>query len=495
MRRDGQLTRAEFVRRAAGTGAGLAFAAAGGPVWELLGRRGADAFAATAPETGVHRYVTRPDLRPPVVSVLHSSSQVADGHLFLAPLSGPGQRGTLIVDNDGLPVYFHPTTPVVALNFRTAVYRGKPVLTWWEGKTEHGLGTGTHVILDQSYRLIQRFKPARNRPSDLHEFIITPRGTALVTAWETVEADLTSYGGPKNGSVIGGVVQELELPSGRLLFEWRSLDHVGLDESHAGIGPSWDYFHINSIELDSDGNYLVSARNTWGVYKIDRETGRVIWRLGGKRSDFQMGPGTVFAWQHDARHHDGDRYISLFNDGAAPAVQPQSQGLVIELDNKNKRATLHRRYAYHRQKLLAHALGSVQILPNRNVLVGWGTEPFFTEYTEDGAVVWDARLPKGGQNYRTLRLPWVGVPIERPKVAARRIPSGRLLHASWNGSTEVASWRFDTGTSPSTLQTAATKPRTGFETKLAIPPGHRYAAVTALDARGAPLRTSPVTKL
>ena len=177
-----------------------------------------------------------------------------------------------------------------------------------------------------------------------------------------------------------------------MLFEWRSLDHVAIEESHAPISTDtpFDYFHVNSIELDADGNYLVSARNTWAIYKIDRGSGNVIWRLGGKKSDFAMGPGTVFAWQHDARHHGAtDQLVSLFDDGAAPQVQPQSKALVLALDTKRMRATLHRRYT-HDPPVLSHALGSTQLLPNGNVLVGWGTAPWLSEYTHDGELVFDA---------------------------------------------------------------------------------------------------------
>ena len=267
---------------------------------------------------GAHRFVSRPDLRPQVVKTLRRSTGRAPGYVFLAPLSGPGDRGALIVDETGSPIWFRPSAPVVALNVRAAVYRGKPVLTWWQGKTEHGLGDGTHFVVDDTYREVARLPAGGRRHSDLHEFVLTPHGTALVTAWEAVPTDLSSLGGLRGGVVIGGVVQELALPSGRVLFEWRSLDHVPIGESYAGVSvhAPYDYFHVNSVELDSDGDLLVSARNTWGIYKIDRGSGDVVWRLGGKRSDFAMGPGTTFAWQHDARHHDG-HLVSLFDDGAA----------------------------------------------------------------------------------------------------------------------------------------------------------------------------------
>ncbi|HEY3961489.1 MAG TPA: arylsulfotransferase family protein [Gaiellaceae bacterium] len=451
-----------------------------------------NAVAAVAP-LEVHHWTSRPDLHPPIVTRLHHTAEASGDHIFLAPLSGPGQRGSLITDAAGEPVWFRHTSPGVALNFRAALYHGKPVLTWWEGATEAGLGVGTHVIMDDTYREIARVPAGGGHPSDLHEFLITSRNTALVTSWERVPMDLRQYGGRSNGFVVGGIVQELELPSGKVLFEWHSLDHVTLDESHAGPAPTgvWDYFHVNSIELDRDGNLLVSARNTWCIYKIDRSNGNVVWRLGGKKSDFEMGPGTVFAWQHDARYHgEGDQLVSLFDDGAAPAVQPWSKGLVLSLDHKQKRVTVHRSFV-HKPTLLSHALGSMQLLPNGNWLVGWGTTPYFTEYKRDGDVVFDATLPHGGQNYRALKFPWVGRPADPPTVVAKR----GYAYVSWNGATEVAAWKPEAGRIAGSLAAAATERRSGFETTIRMPLGTRYVRVSAVDRHGKALGVSKITRV
>jgi Arylsulfotransferase (ASST) len=249
-----------------------------------------------------------------------------------------------------------------------------------------------------------------------------------------------------------------------------------------------DYFHINSGESTADGNFLVSARNTWGIYKVDRDTGKVIWRLGGKRSDFGMGPGTQFAWQHDAREH-GTR-ISLFDNGARPQVHQQSRALLLALNMKQMRATLERRVV-HSPPLLAYALGSHQLLPNGNSLVGWGTAPYFTEFGADGRVILDGKLPRGGQNYRALRLAWTGRPSGRPRIAARTDTGSPRVYASWNGATDVASWQLRSGRTPDALSAGATVSRRGFETALEVPTDARFAAAVALDADGAPLRTSP----
>ena len=485
-------TRAEFLRRAAGAGAGAFLLAGGGSIaYELLEADPAEAANGTP---GVHNFRTRPDLRPPIVEVVHPAHETAEGYLFITPLSGPGQRGVQMLDDNGNVVFFRPMpTGIAALNFRAQTYRGKPVLTWWQGKALQGLGVGHCVIADQSYREIARFTAGR-QPADLHEFLITPHDTALVTSNEVRTMDLTSVGGPASWPVVGSVIHELAIPSGRVLFAWHSLDHVALDESHQTIGPQFDYFHANSIDIDGQGNLLISARNTWAVYKVSRKTGEVIWRLGGKKSDFAMGAGTVFAWQHDARFHEHGQLISLFDDGADPKAEPQSRALVLALDTRRMRARLVRRYT-HRPALLATHTGSAQLQPNGNMLVGWGSERYFTEFAPNGAVRFDARLPRGGQTYRALRFPWVGKPPLPPLFVARPGPSGRIGYASWNGATEVASWQLLTGAAAGALAEAMTKPRGGFETRLPIPKGSRYAAVVALDEAGAELRRSKTIRV
>jgi hypothetical protein len=479
------LTRAEFVRDGARAGAGLVLCGAAGRVLD------AGAAVAAGSGTGVHHFHSRPDLRPPELTILRSSPK-SEGLLFLAPSSGPGQRGVLMLDEAGTVVYFHPTTPHTAMNFRAARYRGEPVLTWWEGKAESGLGRGTHVIMDSSYRVVARLPAGAGLESDLHEFIITPHDTALVTSYEVRSANLAAVGGPAFGQVIGGVVQELAIPSGRVLFEWRSLDHVAIEETHAVYqGHPLDYFHVNSIDLAADGNLIVSARNTWGVYKVSRRSGEVVWRLGGKRSDFAMGRGTVFAWQHDARHH-GDT-VTIFDDGAAPQVEPQSRVLVIKLDLAARRATLVRAYKHRPNRLVTQFMGNAQVLPNGNVVVGWGNEPYVTEFGPGGAILFDAKLPHGGQNYRAFRFAWSGRPTTRPAVAAPGGRHGSILYVSWNGATAVRSWRLLAGPRPGALAPAGSRRRTGFETALTPPPGSRYAAAVALDRHGRELgRSKPI---
>jgi len=208
------------------------------------------------------------------------------------------------------------------------------------------------------------------------------------------------------------------------LFEWHALGHIALSESYAkrrGKAP-FDYFHINSVELGRDGNLLISARNTHAIYEIDRQTGAVIWRLGGKRSDFAMGSGTTFAWQHDARWRSPTT-ISLFDDGAAPAVEKRSRALLLHVDLPGRKVTLIHAYT-HPKHLLSTSQGNMQVLPDGHVLVGWGSEPWFTEFAADGTVVFDGHFAKGADSYRGYKFEWHGEPTGRPTVVARKSRAG-----------------------------------------------------------------------
>jgi hypothetical protein len=483
-------TREAFLRRAAGAGA--LFLGAAPLAGELV--RAADALAANS--GSVQRFVSRPDLRPMAVDVVRQAKGTAPGYLFITPFAGPGGRGLMILDNAGELVWWHPAKRGhAAMNLRAALWKGKPVLTWWEGISKQGLGYGTCVIADQHYHEIARFH-AGHRPVDLHEFVITPHGTALVTRSVVQKRDLSRFGGPVRGRVLGSVVEELAIPSGRVRFQWRSLDHVALAESHQGIrNGTFPYFHANSVAPMADGSLLVSARNTWALYKVARPSGRVVWRLGGKRSDFHMGHGTHFYFQHDARSHHGDRLISLFDDGGGPPnMEKQSRGLVLAVDERRRRVKLERAYT-HGPRLLAQYTGSAQLLRDRNFLVGWGAKPYLTEFAHDGTVLLDMRFAKDGASYRALRFPWVGRPKTKPALVAVKNAGSTLLYVSWNGATEVTAWRLLTGPRPTALQPTATVPRSGFETQLSPGLTTGYAAVIAVDASGRPLGQSKAVKL
>jgi outer membrane protein assembly factor BamB len=428
---------------------------------------------------------SRPDLRIPGLAVDVHKGGTAPGLIFLAPF-GPahGQVGAVISDDSGQIVWEYPLSGLEVYNFRVQVYQGRPVLTWWQGKITTGHGVGSYVIADPSYQPIAQVRAGNGLQGDLHEFLITEQGTALLTCYVSRDVDLSSVGGSKHGSIADAVFQEVDLATGRVLLEWHSLDHIPLTESYWPLGRlSWDYAHLNSIDVDSDGQLLVSSRNTHTVYKIDRRSGEIIWRLGGKHSDFAMGHGATFAWQHDARRQQ-DGTLTIFDNEGHPGGGVQSRGIVLAIDEQRRTASLKRQFL-HPLALQSSSLGNVQVLPNGNVFIGWGAEPFVSEFAPSGELLFDARLASGYSGYRAFRMPWSAAGEGRPSIAARRTGSRTTdLWVSWNGDTQVTRWVVLAGARSGGLSPLGTYPRSGFETaiRIGVPPAR--LVVRGLDERG-----------
>jgi hypothetical protein len=440
-------------------------------------------------------FVSRPDLRPPTVTVTANSPATAPGDLFLAPYSGPGQYGPMILDGNGQLVWFKALPHQArAADFRVQEYQGQPVLTWWQDP----LGASAAVVIANSaYQQTQVVHAGNGYQPDLHEFQITPQGTALMTIYSAIRCDVSAVRGPHEGAVADTLLQEIDLRTGLVRFEWHSLDHVPLADSYAsarptGLASPFDYFHINAIDILHDGSLLVDARNTWAAYDVSRSTGQVLWQLGGKHSSFAMGPGARPAWQHDARQQPNGT-ISFFDNGASPQAHPQSRAIVLALDLQHKTATLVGRYE-HPTPLVAGSQGDMQALGNGDWFVGWGQAPDFSEFNAAGQLLLDAHLPAAYESYRAYRLPWVGQPTTAPAIAVKpTVKHGLAVYASWNGATQVSLWRVLEGSSPSSLQPVAQATRTGFETVISAPQSGRYVAAQALADNGAVLGVSPVS--
>jgi predicted lipoprotein with Yx(FWY)xxD motif len=433
-------------------------------------------------------------LRPPRMTLTADRDHRA-GDIFLTAQIGtfwagrPLQGGPMILDSHGRLVWFHPLRHLTATNLEVQRYLGHPVLTWWQGNLTYD--AGGDVILNQSYRPVATLRGAEGYRLDLHEFQITPQGTALVDAYVPVQANLTSVGGPRRGVVMDCVIQELDIKTGKLLWEWHALGHVPLSDSYLRPSGStqYDYFHLNSIQQLPGHRLLVSARNTWTVYEIDQRTGRIIWRLGGRRSSFRMSRGTRFEWQHDARLA-GNR-LSLFDDADSPQEEPQSSGKSLHIDSARMTVSLAHRYR-HSPPLLSSGAGSMQVLPDRNVFVGWGSQPNFSEYTAGGHQIFDGSFPLGMGTFRAYRFPWTGRPATAPALAVRRSHGELTVYASWNGDTQVASWRVLGGARAGHLRVMAHRSRTGFETTVRLRSASKYVAVEALNGSGRLLATSRV---
>jgi len=402
----------------------------------------------------------------------------------------------LIMDDSGEPVWMEPTG-VNLTDLRVQSYHGQPVLTYWSGKSVAGHGDGHGTILDSAYRTVAEVHAGNGLEADLHEFNLTDRGTALITSYPVARADISFFGGPRNGYIYECHVQEIDIATGTVLLDWNASDHIDMSESFRKIGDrgehdgtsharAFDPIHLNAADDDGD-QLLISSRYTKAIYAVDRQSGAVRWRLGGRRSDFDIAADAQFAWQHDVRRN-ADGTISLFDNHRWTGDDGASRGLVFDVDVAARTATLKQAYAYDGH--LGNAMGSTQVLPNGNVLVGWGTEPVVTEFSADGTALFEA-TQVGAMAYRAQRAVWSGRPTTAPDLAVDGSSGSRQAYASWNGATDVASWRVLAATGDADLTPVATHTRNGFETTMPIGDVQRVS-VQALDATGSVLGTSAV---
>jgi MFS family permease len=456
---------------------------------------------------GAYAFVTEPGLHPPIITrrlVSSTDAQRAPGDIFMANFydaSRPpmvGQSGPLILDNQLRPVWFDPVPEdVVAGNLSLQTYHGKPVLAWWQGRI-NSIGateSGEDVIVNQHYQPVATLKATGGWVITLHELQIDG-DHAWVTANKDIPMNLSRWGGPYNGALVDSAVQEYDLRTGRLLYSWDAFKHIPLGDSQSSLISPWDAYHVNSVELPGDGSLIVSMRNTWAVYKVNMATGKIEWTLGGRHSSFKFGPGATFEWQHDANVYPGTPLVTVFDDhccqitGGGTYVSPTgaSRGLVLKVDAAHRTATLADQYT-HGASFDSEYMGSIQPLPGGNELVGWGSQSYFSEFAPDGKMVFDARLPGPDLSYRVYLEPWVGLPLYPPSGAARRRGSVTTVYASWNGATQVASWRVLGAEGSASV---ARSPKTGFETAIPVGSTGSTLRVQALDSRGRVLGTSPL---
>jgi hypothetical protein len=446
---------------------------------------------------------TRPHFHPMAVCVRRNRlGRVAPGHLLVTPRAYPrtrrgDQHAVTILDRaTGQPLWYLPR-PDVARDLKTVTYAGERMLAFWQWRRG---GRDRYVLLDRHYRRRGAIRAGDGYEVNTHELRLTPHGTAYLMAYERIRDARCDC------DVSDVILQEIDVASGDVLFEWHAVDHIPLADTYRprpDDGRSWDYVHANSIEPPADGGrtLIVSARNTSAVYGIDRETSEIAWILGGRADQFGLAathPEWRFCAQHDARRlPDGD--LTLFDNGGLALGNEHdcplhlARALRFRLDPRARTVAKvggvsSLRSSENGDGYYVSAMGSARRQANGNTVVSWGTNQRITEVTRSGEVVQAMRL--GRYTYRAIRSEWTGLPLGRPRVAARRRHGTVHVWASWNGATEIDRWRLLAGPDPAAFAAVSSTPFRAFETGLPAPGGARYVAAEALGRDGSVLGRS-----
>jgi len=461
------------------------------------------------PEEQQH-FLSEPGIAPPKVRVTQPDPSLA-GDIFLDPLPAPiihpggakllefvriGPDGLMIMNPAGQLLWWHQLSENEAAGaLQLTSWEGKPALDWWQGRvTEVANGEGEGIITNDAYEQVATVKAGNGYRSDIHEFDVTPEGTAYIDAYTGVCTPTCSEADPP---VQEGVIQEIDIRTGLVMWEWHAMSVVPPTDSEvpaaAGV---WDAYHLNSVQVLPEEKLLVSMRDTSTIYEIDQKTGAIVWALGGKKNQFKQGFGTQFYFQHDPRL-EGNK-LTVFANEAGPPVHGLARALVMKLNVAAKKVTLLREDK-RPEKTLAASEGSVQQLKHGDVMVGWGATQYMSEFNgrvegsnrKKGTQIFEAQLPLGDGTYRVQRFPWSATPNTLPKIAAvRESPTAVNVYASWNGATTVVAWKVLAGESPTSLTPVSTAPWSGFETTINVPGSASTFEVQALGAKGEVLATS-----
>jgi Arylsulfotransferase (ASST) len=439
------------------------------------------------------------DLKPPNVTIVRQPGEAsAPGDIFATPYAGPAEHGAMIFESSGRLVWFHrPPNPDWGIaDLRLQSFEGEEDLVWWQGLINtFGFGDGEDVIANDAYEPVARVKGGNGLQADLHDIDLTPSGSAFITAYYPVQVQVAgakeSAGMPRSEVVLDSIVQEIDVHTGLVMWEWQSLGHVPLAQSHqlpSQHGP-YDYFHLDSLQQLPDGDLLIGARNTWAAYDLRLHTGNIAWQLGGRHSSFALGEGARFAWPQEVTMLPSEQ-LAVYDGGVSSSSAPR--GEVLDLDLASKVASLASGGELRRPlpSPRSPGEGSMQALPGGNWLLGWAGLPNFTEYDGEGNVLYDARFPASEVGYRVYREPWHGQPTTQPNVVTSANANATTVYASWNGATEVAAWMLLAGASPLALEPVATVPCSGFETTISTTQPAAYVEVQALNAAGEVLTES-----
>ncbi|KAI9702216.1 MAG: hypothetical protein M1820_006298 [Bogoriella megaspora] len=470
-------------------------------------------------------FQTRPEIHAPIVNFdILRPELVTPGYVFTAPYRNV-DSGVYIYDNYGNLIWSSVADhgPTTAHAPHVCGFRGKPHLCYFRGHQFQGYSRGHGVIMDQSYRIVKTVESAgQGAVSDMHEFRLVGDGsTALMTIYQTRQYDLSDFKiGGGIGWIVDSVFQEVDVETGKLVFEWRSLDHIDpqytytmpatTDTSGDGIQPfsPWDYFHINSIDKNKDGDYLISARHVAAIYKISGKNGTILWELHGANPTFKN-LNFGFSSQHHARWHfenDTHTYITLFDNASngPNKTNAWSHGMIVMIDHVDLTATMVAEYGAPEPNggVSAGSQGNMQMLPNNNVFIGWGEKPFFSEHMSNGLPVMYGKLAREESAvmiYRSYKFNWTGMPVTNPTLYTYSRTGqdweGMVFYVSWNGATEVRTWNFYTSNSAKGPWTpVANTPWESFETRFHLNKYQPWAIAQALDERGHVLGVSSVSK-
>ena len=316
----------------------------------------------------------------------------------------------MITDQQGRLVWVHPLPAgESATNFHVQQYEGKPVLTWWQGRIlEVGFGQGEDEIFNGSYQHVATVRAGNGYHADLHEIRLTPEGTAWIDAFDPIKMNLSKLHGVADGVLLDSVIEEVDVKTGLVMWEWHALGHIPLSESLnsvPGVAYPWDYIHINSVDPGSSGDVLLSARNMWTLYDVDLQSGQIRWRLGSQHSSFKLGPGVRFYWQHDAEFQPGG-LISVFDNGSDPPKEKQSRGLLLSVNSGGPLREPGESVHEPARKPCSPPARETAPLPGGDWLMGYGGLPNFTEFNSAGHVLLDGTLGKNVQDFRTYLSDW-----------------------------------------------------------------------------------------
>lgn len=457
------------------------------------------------------------DGQAPVTKRLRWDSSCDGGYVLISP-NGDSvpQPGPMILDSRGELVWMSGEFGTT-MNLELQRFQGEEFLTFWAGSKDGSMGQGSYYMLDHRYDVVQRVGAVgEGMHGDLHEFRITENDTALMTVYQKSNADLSAMGRPVEGWITDSGFQEVDIRSGELVFEWDASKHFHGNDSYmthpfAGYWESipFDFYHLNSIDKDSKGNYLISSRHFHSVTCLS-PTGEVLWVFGGRYSDFtdlSDGKASTFRWQHDARWlNEEEGILTLFdNEDAGPLHMDahHSKAMKIRLDVESRTAELLATYT-SLQQTRAPSQGSVQELPSGNMFIGWGASAAYTEHNPSGELLCETHFGAGHlfwwgmiKSYRAYKVDWKGDPTYPPSIKIK----DNNLYVSWNGATEVASWELQgSREKDKAFERIDEIEKQGFESHFALPSsaataGFSYYKVAALDKGGNVLGVSRATTL